>query len=55
MKKFILMVLLALSLFVSSVFGAVSPYPDWEWEDGTWVYTGTEPDPIPPPRPPIKG
>ncbi|MBN2857658.1 MAG: hypothetical protein JXN63_04585 [Candidatus Delongbacteria bacterium] len=55
MKKFILLVMLAVSIFTSTAFSYVSPYPDWEWVDGTWVYTGTEPDPIPPPKPPING
>lgn len=55
MKKLFTIAIIAILLLASSAFADETTYPDWEWFNGQWVYTGTNPlPPPPPPPPPIK-
>jgi len=52
MKKIFLLTMITFTLIVSPIYAGNDPYQDWEWTNGTWVYTGS--DPVPPPPPPIR-
>ncbi|MDD3043997.1 MAG: hypothetical protein PHF33_00870 [Candidatus Delongbacteria bacterium] len=53
MRKLFAIVIIALSLLANNAFADETVCPDWVWINGTWVYTGTDPNPQPPP--PVKG
>jgi len=54
MKKFLSVLAIIGFLILTPLYGDGDPlYPDWEWINGVWIYTGTEvPPPPPPPLPP---
>lgn len=53
MKRFLSVLAIVGILLITPLYGDGSPYPDWEWINGVWVYIGTEvPAPPPPPNPP---
>jgi hypothetical protein len=53
MKKLIAVALIALSLLANPVFAEETTNLDWVLINGILVYTGTDPNPQPPP--PVKG
>ena len=56
MKKFLIVLLILVSLLAAPLNAGGSQYPNWEWINGVWVYTGNElPPPLPPPDPPESG
>ena len=53
MKKLLLILLIVVSFVAAPIYADSPQYPDWEWINGYWVYTGGEnPPPLPPPTPP---
>lgn len=56
MKKFILGLLILVTIFTAPLNASASadPYPDWDWDGNQWVFVG-DGDITDPPMPPVGG